>query len=278
MAKKTAKVSDAKAEGQPQVEAVKVPASGIGGMTGLKAAMAAMKGAGAKEAPAKAGKTHVQTVKVDDANVAKAVEQYIIEDAKQKAAEGHKKSLAESIKDWGDTQWRKIVRESQQFCKTISLAGKLNFGSGKIVIGKPKKDDPALTEEAINEGLERVFAKEYSKFFEPRLEIAVASEYANASSIQLLQNKLGLDLFSRMFPTFRIVVDLKRDGPGDDANIELKKAAALSEAVEKLVKEAVDKGYLALWSPSLTSNKESLAAELARLQTALDAGAVARSA
>jgi len=67
------------------------------------------------------------------------------------------------------------------------------------------------------------------------------------------------ELFSRVFPSFDVNIELRKDKPGDDGIVELKRDMALFPAIEKKVEAAMEKGLIAKWSGALTSQKNALA-------------------
>jgi len=309
---KDVKVGDPQAATPPQA-AAPAPAGG------LAAALAAMKKGGAKAEVTKSSKSGVVSVEVDEPDIASAMKTFILEDAKLKAAESRKKSAGETLKEWAETRWFKLVRDGQQFLKTISLKGDINFGSGKLVVGKPNAEaNPPLTKEGIDCGLQSVFTKEeYQKYVKSTLVLQVAEEYANENGVGLLMTRLNspiyapakftdkkaaiaafkksseyflkalnalpetkdaafeveimqpqpadnfvgetAELFSRVFPSFDVNIELRKDKPGDDGIVELKRDMALFPAIEKKVEAAMEKGLIAKWSGALTSQKNALA-------------------
>jgi hypothetical protein len=299
MAKK-ATVKDVKV-GEPQPGDATPPQSAAPAGGSLMGALAAMKKGGAKAEVTKTSKSGVVAVEIDEKKepeIARAMRTFIIEDAKLKAAESRKQSAGDQLKEWAESKWFSLVRVGQQYLKTISLKGDINFGSGKLVVGKPNSEvNPPLTKEGIVtglggvDGIPGVFDKtEYAKYVKSTLILKVAAEInkgmlepilskedrekyvlptipasslastdATVAVIQLLQGKLGLPLFDLIFPSYDISIELRKDKPGDDGIVELKRDMALFPAIEKKVEDAMAKGLVAKWSGALTSQKNALA-------------------
>ncbi len=257
--KAMAKKATAKSDVGDPIPAAKPQASSPA-PAGLGGALAAMKKAGAKADVVKASKSGVETIEVDGKEfpeVAAAKKTFILEDAKMKAAESRKKSAGEVIKDWAESKWLDLCRKGNQYLRTISLSGDINFGSGRLMIGKPDKE---RSKEMIDAGLQETFSKEeYDKYVKSTLVLTVAEEYSNAAGVELLMNKLGLDTFQRFFPTYDISIELRKDSPGDDGTVELRRDMAINPAIEAKVKVAMEKGLISLGYLTLTSQKNALA-------------------
>ena len=260
MAKAKAQVGTPTATTQPAVTATAAPVSKFAKM---KAAAAAMKSGGAVAEETKKGKSSVSEISISDADVKSAKQEYILEDARKKAAEARQKVPGETLRTWGEQERLKLCHSGQALHKTVSLDGEISLGHGRITLAKPKDDK---TEETIADGLMELFGNDAEKYFEPTMEIKVAPEYANDSTIALLQNKLGLDLFQRVFPQFKLKIDLKRENPDDaESTVLLSRDYSLHSAVETKVKEAIGKGLLSKSDPSLRVAESALAAAKEKL-------------
>lgn len=293
-------VGQAKAADQPKPQAAPVPAAG-----GLMGSLAALKKAGATAEAVKPSKSGVVRIDIpeDRQDVKAALKTYIYEDAKAKAADSRKKGPGEILREFLEDSWFKQVRGGQQYIKTLSLRGDINYGAGKLVVGKPNTEIvPPLTKELIDAGLQELFKTDYPKYVKSTLVLQIAEvtkgslepvlskedweKYvlpnipkeapsgtdATVPIIQMLQDKLG-NAFNVIFPSYDINIELRKDKPGDDGIVELKRDMALYPATQKKVEEGMAKGLLARWNGSLTSQKEALAAaqeELLALEKAVE--------
>jgi len=260
MAKAKAQVGSPTATAQPAVTAAPAPVSKFAKM---KAAAAAMKAGGAVAEETKKSKSSVSEIPISDADVKLAKEEYILEDARKKAADSRQKVPGDTLRTWGEQERLKLCHSGQSLHKTVSLDGEISLGHGRITLAKPKE---GKTEETIADGLMELFGADADKYFEPTMEIKVAPEYANDSTIELLKNKLGLDLFNRVFPQFKLKIDLKRENADDaESTVLLSRDYSLHTAVEAKVKDAIGKGLLSKSDPSLRVAESALAAAKEKL-------------
>jgi hypothetical protein len=245
--------------GEPQPGDATPPQSAAPAGGSLMGALAAMKKGGAKAEVTKSSKSGVVEVEIDEKaepEIVRAMRTFIIQDAKQKAAESLKKSAGDQLKEWAESKWLGLCRIGQQYLKTISLKGDINFGSGRLMIGKADKEK---SKEMIDAGLQETLGSDYAKYVKSTLVLTVNDDYANASGIELLMNKLGLDLFQRVFPSYDISIELRKDVPGDDGIVELRRDMALNPIIEKKVEAAMAKGLITLGYLTLTAQKNALA-------------------
>ena len=232
---------------------------------GLFAALNKLKSGGATIAEPKKGKASVPMVPVAEEAIKEALKTYVEADAKRKAAESRMKGPGNILREWADAKWLTMVRTGKTFFRTICLDGDMNYGSGQIKMAKPdseKKDSKGRTisDETLVLGLKEIFGEKYDTYFEPQLEMKVAPEYANVTTITMLQDKLGLEQFNRLFPSTHVITDLKRDGIDADAVVLLKKDAAIDPVVFEQVERAVAENYVSKTNGSLTSQQKGLAA------------------
>jgi len=241
--------------------------TGTNGAAVMFAALNAAKKGGAMVAGAKEGKSKVLQVAITDPAVKTAKKTFILEAAKKKAAESRMAGPGDILREWGENQRIVACRSAQSLHKTICLDGDVNLGGGRLAVAKPNsKATPPLTEESITLGLTAVMGETFDTYIAPELELTVASEYANQAGIELLQNKLGLDVFQRFFPSVKVKIALKREKSEDpESTVLLNRDAALNPAVEVKVKRAVLAGYLTESKPALTPQGDAIAAAQAQL-------------
>lgn len=261
---KKAKVESATAQAVPApVHAEATPVASKASI--VLAALGKMKEVGSGVAEPEKGKTSVPVVKVEDKTIQEAKKTYIEADAKRKAAESRMGGPGTILREWADAKWLDMVRTGKTFFRTLSLDGDINYGSGHIKMVKPdkKKHDSkgrTISDETLLIGLMEIFGAKYETYFEPSLVLIVAPEYSNTATIDMLKEKLGKEQFHRLFPATKIVTDLKRDGVDSDAEVLLKRDAALDPVVFEQVERAVKENYVSKTSGALTSQQQGLSA------------------
>lgn len=245
MAKKAAKAQDA----APAQSSVNVG----GDLAGL------MDSAGVSAEPAKQAKSSVAELKLADKHkdISAKIRLYIKYSAKEKAAEARKKGIGDDIRPVVKAEYTIFCREQNIYHKTICINGDMNFGSIQLKVAQPDAK-AGTTQGSIKQGLKDHFgADDYAKYVEDTITIFVKPELTNAATIKLLQDKLGMDDFKRVFG-YEQNIGLKEIGGDKDKIVVLKRDSILSPTVAAKVEEAIGKNLLAENMGTLNPQKSAI--------------------
>jgi len=153
---------------------------------------AMMKAANVQAAPVASVDTGgPEDIKIEDPVLLGKINALIEEAAKQRAAEGRKKSLDADIRPSLISRWFDKCRAAKSFIKTIKVNGLLNFGSPQLSIGKPNpKSTPPLTQDGIADGLMAFFGEKYSKYIRETFTLRVKAAKTTQADMLFLQQAL----------------------------------------------------------------------------------------